>query len=287
MTDRILNILLLKLKLLAILMLGLLVTLFSFSFTTSHRIADDLWQKLGMTKTQGVDGIKQSFLNGYLNYYAARNAKNIAFGNRAAVAKDLLIYTKQYISSDAFKKEYELLRKNAKPQEPQLKEKSKEDIRREKIAETEKSLKETQEVMKQPNMKSIMEPTLQMLQKNLKDFKDPGNKMIELYYQSEKMEQERRIESFKKDMTRWEKDYPDDFREVVIRRLQKYLELASTVDFSAELKVAGKKKKFVNPAYEGKAYDWKQIYRAGKEVYDVAKPFAEQWINELNKGLGK
>ncbi len=287
MTDRILNILLLKLKLLAILMLGLLVALFSFSFTTSHRIADDLWQKLGMTKTQGHDGIKQSFLNGYLNYYAARNAKNIALGNRAAVAKDLLSYTKQYIGSENFKKEYELMRKNAKPQEPQLKEKSKEDIRKEKIAETEKSLKETQEVMKQPNMKSIMEPTLQMLQKNLKEYKEPDNKMIELYYQSEKMEQERRIESFKRDMARWEKDFPEDSRQVIIKRLQKYLELAKTVDFSAELKDAGKKKKFVNPAYEGKSYDWKQIFRAGKEVYDVAKPFAEQWISELNKGLEK
>ena len=59
-------------------------------------------------------------------------------------------------------------------------------------------------------------------------------------------------------------------------------DLAGTVDFSAELKMVNGKKKFVNPLYEAKAYDWKQIFRAGKEVIDPAVAFARQWINEIN-----
>ena len=46
--------------------------------------------------------------------------------------------------------------------------------------------------------------------------------------------------------------------------------------------VVNGKKKFVNPTYEGKSYNWKQIYRAGREVIEPAISFAEQWIREIN-----
>src|SRR5262245_59796020 len=143
MSEKLINLLLIKLKIAALLFVVALVSLFSYSFTTSRNLADDFWKQLGMTKEQGMDGRKQSFLNGYLYYYGARNAKNIAAGNRAAIAKDLLNYTKQYISSDVFRKEYESMRRNAKPVEPELKSRTKEEIRKEKIEETETSIKKT------------------------------------------------------------------------------------------------------------------------------------------------
>src|ERR1044072_350072 len=96
-------------------MMGSLVL---FSFAESRRIGDEVWKQLGMSKEQGISNIKQSFMNGYLNYYGARNLKNIATGNRLAITKDLLTYTKQYLNSEVFKKEYDLARKNSKPVEP-------------------------------------------------------------------------------------------------------------------------------------------------------------------------
>src|SRR5688572_29116128 len=66
----------------------------------------DLWQQLGLTKVEGTTQIRESFMFGYLQYYGARNIKKIATGDRVAVAKDLLAYTKQYVQSEAFKKEY-------------------------------------------------------------------------------------------------------------------------------------------------------------------------------------
>ncbi len=281
MSEKLIKLLLIKLKLAAFLLVAGLISLFSYSFTTSRHLADDFWKQLGMTKDQCTDGVKQSFLNGYLYYYGAKNARNIAMGNRAAVAKDLLAYTKQYISSEGFKKEYELMRRGAKPEQPQIKQVTKEDIRQKKIAETQESIKKTEEIMKQPNMKSIMQPSLDMLKKNLVDFKDPNSKMIDIYFKGEIMQQEQQMESYQKNMTRWEKEYPANHRDKVKERLQKFLELSATVDFTAELKQSGKKKKFVNPVYEGKSYDWKQIYRAGKDVIDPARAFAEQWIKEL------
>jgi hypothetical protein len=287
MTDnKMMHLLLIKLKVTAIALVLAVVCLFLFSFDTSRRMADDIWKQLGLSKEQGMDGVKQSFLNGYLSYYAARNAKNIAVGNRAAVAKDLLSYTKQYISSDAFRKEYELLRKNAKPVEPEAKVISKEEIRKTKIAETEKSIKSSEEIIKKMggDMEKAMRPTIEMFQKDLADYKEPNSKKIENFYQWALQEQDNMKKEHLERMARWEKEYPADFRQVVKLRLQKYLELAATVDFNAELKQVGNKKKFVNSQYEGKAYNWKQIFRAGKEVYDVAKPFAESWIKELETG---
>ena len=288
MTNRLFNLLLIELKVLLIIFLLALISLFSFSFTTSRQLAADIWAQLGMTRAQGTDGIKQSFLNGYLYYYGAKNAKNVAAGNRGAIAKDLLTYTKQYVNSDAFKKEYEQLRKDAKPVEPENKVRSKEEIRKEKIAETEKSIRDAEATMKvSEDMAKIMKPTVDMLKKALEDYKRPDNKTIESYYLYEKNENADRINSYKEKFADWEKEYPVDYREKIKQRLQKFIDLSATVDFTAELKQVGNKKKFVNPAYEGKAYDWKQIYRAGKEVIEPARQFAEQWIKELNSVIQK
>jgi len=256
-----------------------------FSFKAGNHLAGDLWQQLGLSREQGTDNIKQSFLNGYLYYYGAKNAKNIAVNDRVAVAKDLLSYAKQYVNSNEFKKEYDLLRASAKPQE--LNEKAprtKEEIRRDEIAKTEKSIKEAEENMKKytPEMQKAIQPVLDMLRKNLKDYKDPDNQMIELFYQGEKLQQEERIRSYKEYLQQWENNYPEDYRVMIKNRLQKFIELASTVDFNAELKDVNGKKKFVNPVYEAKAYDWKQIFRAGKDVTETATASAQQWIKELS-----
>ncbi|HEX6193625.1 MAG TPA: hypothetical protein VFZ42_14725 [Chitinophagaceae bacterium] len=282
MTDRLIHLLLLKLKLLSIILLTALLSIFLFSFSTSRSMADDIWKQLGMTRDQGLDGVKQSFLNGYLYYYGAKNARNIALNNRAAVAKDLLTYTKQYVSSPVFKGEYEKLRRDAKPEAEVEKIRTKEEIRKEKIAETEKSIAKTEEIMKQKDMAKIMQPTLDMLKKTLQEYKEPNNKYIESFYQYELRESEDRKRSYQERLARWEKEYPADFNLKIKERLQQFLTLSATVDFDAELKQVGGKKKFVNPTYEGKSYDWKQIYRAGKDVIEPARGFAEKWLLELD-----
>jgi hypothetical protein len=39
----------------------------------------------------------------------------------------------------------------------------------------------------------------------------------------------------------------------------------------------------VNTAYEAKSYEWKQIFRAGKEVIAPAISFSEEWMRELGQ----
>ncbi len=48
---------------------------FLFSFKTSQKLVDDVWTQLGLNKVQGLEKVKLSFLNGYLDYYGVRNAK--------------------------------------------------------------------------------------------------------------------------------------------------------------------------------------------------------------------
>jgi hypothetical protein len=76
----------------------------------------------------------------------------------------------------------------------------------------------------------------------------------------------------------WEKSYPTDPAILVKKKLQEYLQLAATVDYTAKLITTGDKAKFVNPVFEKKNLKWKAIYRAGKEVNDVVTVFVKEWL---------
>ncbi|MBC7887109.1 MAG: hypothetical protein H7Z13_04420 [Ferruginibacter sp.] len=261
-----------------------ILSLFLFSFVATTKLGDDIWQQLGLNKQQGAEEIYRSFTGGYLNYYQARNAKNIASGNRVAVAKDLLAYAKQYVNSDAFKKEYEAERKSAKPAEAELKPiRTRAEIQKDEIAKMEKSVKELEKNMKGMDaaMQKSMVTVLDMYKKMLKEYQDPNHEYFRGMMLMEKSDNEQRIRSYEERLRNWEKNYPANYSPVIKERLQKFLEVTKDVDFSAELKTSYNKRVFVNPAYERKSTEWKQAFRAGKEVTTMAREFATQWLSEI------
>ena len=198
------------------------------------------------------------------------------------------MYAKQFVTGPVFRKEYDLMRKQAKPSQPEQKLVTKEEVRKEKVAEMEKSLRNSESASKtNADMAKIMKPTIEFLKKTLVDYKDPSSKHIENFYLYEVNQNEERLRSYKESVVHWENEYPEDYKEKIKMRLQKFLDLAETVDFNAELKQVGDKKKFVNPQYEAKSYDWKQIFRAGKEVIDPAKKLAREWMVELGSSEKK
>ncbi|MGC4035290.1 MAG: hypothetical protein QM764_04960 [Chitinophagaceae bacterium] len=261
-----------------------IILLFSLSSFSVKKYSVDIWNQLGLSQQMGDESIRESFLQGYLYNYGAKSAKNIAEGNRAAVTKDLLTYTKQYLASDAFKKEYERRRQAAKPIEPQKKvAKTKEEIRKERIDETKKSIDDVEKKMSSytPDVKKVMQEVVTSQKQQLKDYEDPNGQMIDLLAQGEKMSVENDWKNYDEQIKKWQADYPESMNGFLKKRLQQYLDIVNTVDFSAEVKEVNGKKKFVNPAYEHKSADWKKVYRAGKEVNDVAKQFAVSWVKEL------
>jgi hypothetical protein len=261
----------------------LLLAGFSLVSYKTGKLEEEIWNQLGLSKQDGNTGISNSFLQGYFYYYGARKAKNIAAGNRGAIVKELGNYAKQYVSTDAFKKEYLLLRESRKPESPKAP-KTLEMIRGELVAGYQKSIKEMEPMLKSPNpdLQKVAKEGLAFMQKQLKDAEDPNNELLKIMAESEKTSYEYKTQEFKTKMETWEKEFPESQMVLVKSRLQQFLTITEDVDFNAELKEKGGKKYFVKPAYEGKSTEWKQAFRAGKDATEAARSFAKEWLKELN-----
>lgn len=281
MDQKLLKIALLQLKVVAGILLAGLLTFLLLSFKTSNMV-DDFWRQLGISQKEGSTSIGHSFLSGYLEHYGARNVRNIATGDRVAVVKDLSNYAKQYVVGAAFKKEYEEYRNYAKPEAPQPA-KTLDDIRAEYVKTYKESITSMEGFLKSnnPDLKKAAEQALPDLKKQLKDAEDPNNKLLKIQAEYEQKRFEADTKMYIEKTAQWEKDYPTDPKYLIKKRLQKFLDVTADVDFSAELKERGNKKYFVNAEYERKSNEWKQAFRAGKDVTSAARSFAEQWLKEL------
>lgn len=261
---------------------ALLILMISVSFTSFRKQGDDIWQQLGISRQEGENKIRNSFLQSYFDHYGVKGALKLATGNRAGVSSELLLHAKAYLSGPEFISWYEKERKLAMPQPPQKPVRNKEDIRKEKVEEMKKGIASSEELIKKmPEMEKNMKPTLEMFRKMLKDYENPQSETIENIFQAEQQQYEYQLLAHREDLVKWEKKLPKDHRQLIAQQLKKYLELASTVDFSAKLQSGNGKMKFVDPVYEGKGSDWKMIFRAGPEVYHVTRSFAGQWLKEL------
>ncbi len=183
----------------------------------------------------------------------ARLLPEIIGGDKTAAAKELCDYIKNYVSSPAFITDYTKMKEDAMPLTDKGMSLS--------------SLKRNSEVFKL----------------NIKNYPNDTKYIAE--QQTKLNENEQRLhalmEASKKPFPgkdSWEKMFPADPSVVVKKRLQEYLQLAATVDFTAKLTGTGKKQTFVNPVYEKKPLKWKAIYRAGKEVNDVVTAFVKEWL---------
>ena len=132
-----------------------------------------------------------------------------------------------------------------------------------------------------PDMRKNLEPVADMLKKTLKEYQNPNHQYFESLVLYDKMEHERLAQGYKENMKKWQENYPEDFSPIIKERLEKFLELTKDVDFNAELKTVYGLKKFVNRTYENKPTEWKQAFRAGKDVTEYARSFAEKWLSEI------
>ncbi|HNR17741.1 MAG TPA: hypothetical protein PKG90_13825 [Chitinophagaceae bacterium] len=185
----------------------------------------------------------------------ARLLPNIIAGDKAAASKELCEYLKKYVNSVEFAAEYTKLRESAIPL--------------------------TDRGMSLADLKRNSE----VFRLNIKNY--PNDIKYVAEQQKQLDENEKRVTALQEAAKKpfqgkdaWEKMYPADPAVMVKKRLQEYLQLAATVDFTAKLTDPDKYKvkKFVNPAYEKKSLKWKAIYRAGKEVNDAVTVFVKEWL---------
>jgi hypothetical protein len=260
---------------------GAVLSLLLVSFTVYKNRADDFLKQLGISRSDANSRISNSLLDGSLDFYGIKNLTNIALGNRTAITKDLLLYTRQYLGSPAFIKEYNTLREKNKPvmqvvQTPEEMQKGMIEKSKQGIANLEASLKKAD-----PSMKSIFEKSLLPARKQLQEAEDPNNKMIARYrngyptlVKDQQIRNQQRI-------AEWEAQFPANHLLFVKQRLQQFLDETKDVDFSAELYEKKGIKYFTNPVYERKSDRWKMVFRAGKEVVEPARAFVQEWMQEL------
>ena len=250
------------------------------SFTT-NKFADEFLKQLGISKVNADDKITNSILGGSLDIYGVKNAKNIALGNRKAVALDLLAYTKKQLASPAFIKEYTEMKNRFKPQEtiPQ----TPEEMKAENISRAKQSVAQMEETLRKADasMKPIFQKSVEDAKKYLKDAEDPANKQYVRYAKNYEGLVKDMQSNYAFQLAEWEKKYPSNHNLYIKMRLLEFMEVTKDIDFGAELTTKNGKKIFVNPAYERKDSRWKMAFRAGKEVVEPAREFVQKWIDEI------
>ncbi len=258
---------------------SILIFAFSASFAlTAFKIADDIITRLGMQQQTAQWHIIRNFVGRFdsgpmqqetedgpansvytqLQSFRLPYAKllpNIIAGDKTTAAKELCTYVKNYLNSEEFMAEYTKLREDAMP-----------------LTDRGMSL-------------SALKRNSEVFRLNIKNY--PNDTKYVAEQQLKLDENEKRITAIQEAAKKpfpgkdaWEKMYPADPAVTVKKRLQEYIQLAATVDFTAKLTGTGKKQIFVNPAYEKKSLKWKAIYRAGKEVNDVVTAFVKEWLKE-------
>ncbi|HMO61466.1 MAG TPA: hypothetical protein PKC39_00075 [Ferruginibacter sp.] len=277
MKKQSINQLILRLRICIIALLAVLLCAFLFSF----KLNDDLFKTLGISKTDADTKITRSVLGGYLDAYGLSNVKNIALGNRTAVANNLLLYVKQQVQSAEFKKEYALLRNQYKPKAGKVETPA--EMRNNMIDRYEKAVAEMEDAVKKADasFKPAFQESLNAAKEELKKAKDPGNKAVKLYEQNYPALLQDLEQGHQQQLAAWETKYPENHLLFVKQRLQQFLNETTDINFDAELTTKNNRKIFVNPDYERKSKRWKMAYRAGKEVVLPARRFAEAWMMEI------
>jgi hypothetical protein len=272
--------LVIRIRICIVLFIAAIACLLLFSFA-AKKTADNFLQQLGIAKADADKKIINSIMGGYLDAYGVKNAGNIALGNRAALAKDLLRYTKEQVGSGAFKKEYAALKENNRPtkqylQTPEEMKNSMIDTYRKNIAETEASLKKAD-----AGMKSIFENVLAASKEELKKLMDPKNQLFTEYAANYPMMIKQFEESYQQQLNEWEATYPANQLLFVKMRLQQFMDETSNIDYNAALTIKNNRQVFVTPSYEHKSNRWKMAFRAGREVVETAREFIGKWMEEI------
>lgn len=218
----------------------------------------------------------------YLPNYKA--FKGMLIGDRISLIETAGKYIKEFTESDDFRKRYTEYRENKKPSAPE-KPKSMEELRKQQKEDMAKSVTELENSKKNlpADQKNIFDETIAMFKQQLKELDNPDNPMF-----SKEMDElnqqayQQQLEYHKQRLIEWEKEYPENNPAPMIKKwLQAFLDRSSNIDFNAKLKDVKGKKIFVNPDYEGKDYQWKLYFRAGKETVESARDFAKAWMKEL------
>jgi hypothetical protein len=233
---------------------------------SAFKLADDIIARLSLTHKNAQGYILTNIIgaedtdggnsNGTVSLpYIKKLLPNIISGDKAGAAKEMCQYIKDYVNSEEFLTQYAKRKEAALP------------------------------LVDQGNNIASLRRTVEVHQININNYKNDTKYVAE--QEKEKAAAQARLdkllEAAKKPFpgkAEWEQAYPTNPAVLVKKRLEEYLKTVAAVDFNAKISEPDKygTKKFLNPLFEKKSNKWKAIYRAGKEVNDVATAFVKEWL---------
>lgn len=256
----------------------LAITALAFTLTATFM------ESLKITREEAEDGIWNSFSYGAYGGPMSQAWHNLAVPMRVSMVKEIGSFAKAYSKSENFKSHYAEYRENQKPSPPEPF-KGVDVLRKEQQDALTKSIKESKETAKTVtgDVKKAVEEAIRQMEAQLKEVNNPNNPMYSKEV-NDMMKQgwDQQNQEYQKGVKAWEEQYPISPNLLIKKRLNYFLELSASVDFSAKVaKGANGKMIFMNPDYEEKSSDWKLLYRCGKESVDAARGVAKEWLVEL------
>ena len=244
--------------------------------------APDVFQQLSVPKADAGREVLDALASGSPNYYRVRNAfKAAAPAARAALVEQVLAWTRAYVNSPQFAKDYAAYREQARPSAPEARASVDAELAAQR-KEQEQSLAEMKAALKDmpAEMRKEMEKNIKEMEKAFRDAN--ANKDVQAAMREQiEAEQESAKQQYADDLERWKEDYPADPKVLIRQRLSDFLAETDDVDFDAKLVKGGSKMRFADEDYESRSSEWKLAYRAGKPATDAARAFAKGWLAEL------
>lgn len=259
----------------------ILGALFAFGFTFAS--LDDSLRLLKLPREEALTLIKLSLLNANLN--TSKAIGKVVETKRVQITQDMLKMAWDYTNSPEFAvwwKEYREAQKPMMQPTPNVSH----DTRGEHIRNLETKLVEAraEQDTASESQKARLQATIVHLEKTIKELKTMSPKQDSMMNQMFVKMRDDALIDYTHQMEFWKERFPENGKQFVKARLDEYLALAASVDFSAQLKPGPNGVLvFVEPEYENKSYQWKMCYRAGRDANIAAMKIVRDWLRELNR----
>lgn len=241
-------------------------------------------ETLKLAKDDAESAIWRSFSYGAYGGPMSPAWHNFSVSVRVSMIQEIGSFARNYTRSEDFKKRYAAYREEQKPAAPKPFV-GVEGLKKEQRDALTKSIKESKETLKtlSGEVRKGMEEGIKSMEDMLKELDNPNNPMFgPEVNQMLKQGWDQENQNYQQALDAWKAEWPESPTALIRKRLTDFLELSSTVDFSAKLtRSANGKMVFVNAGYESKPSDWKLLFRCGKESVDAARVVASEWLGEL------
>ncbi len=242
----------------------------------------DFFTPMGLSQDDARDHILDSVISGQAPYQLVTRAFLAApVQTRMAWIRGIFVWARAYTRTEAFLGEYLTRREESAPG-AEAKAVSFDEEMAGQQAEFRKQVEEMRKNITQmpAEMRPQMEQTIRDMEAQFKE-QNENPQIREIMRQGHQEMQTQRQADYQQRLAEYERNYPRQPRQLIIRHLQSFLELSGRIDFAARTELRDGFQKFINPLYESSSKEWKLLYRAGRETVEAARAEAQIWLTEL------